>query len=169
MEGMFNTPNGNIHVSRSGSLFIFENPTTQCTLSINTSNPMEYIIMNFSCGTRGGGNGAALLYYSLMHIKNNTLPRNMPFRLYLIAVPSAIQDNANDTDRLVRYYSTLGFERDESIRGEPAMFGFYDNILANLKRRVEPGLGVGKRTRRSKTVRKNKKYGMKSHKRRRRG
>jgi hypothetical protein len=158
-----------IEITQIGKNVKFENIDTHCKIIFNTSSPFEYNIYDFTCGTRGGGNGAKLLYDALKYIKQNTEPRKLPFRLSLKAVPESEDATKNDIRNLIRYYASLGFQMDNSLAsyGEvDNMFGMFDTVLMETERKLITASGV-KRHKRKRTLSRRKiKRNNKTHRRR---
>lgn len=129
-----------INVTKKGNSLKFVNNDTNCFLIFNTRDSMEYELINFSCGTRGGSNGAKLLYYALNYITNpeNIPRREQPFRIALLAVPSS-EDNSETIEskyKLIDYYKKLGFNLDINavrIGMNDRMFALVDTLKGTLK------------------------------------
>jgi len=153
-------PDENLEVQRTVNQLTFRDRSTGCVVIFNTSNSMAYDLVDFSCGNRGQGKGAQLLYRALRWIKANLPRREIPFRIELYPVPSAADGDLNDVERLTKYYYKLGFTLDERTR---KLFILFDKLEKNLETIVNSNRGVGgkkkrKTKRRYRNLKKTRKY-----------
>jgi hypothetical protein len=93
----------------------------------------------------------------------------LPFRISLKAVPESEDATKNDIRNLIKYYTSLGFQMDNSLAsyGEvDNMFGMFDTVLMETERKVMGSSG-GKRSKRKRTLKRKKiKSKNKTHRRR---
>ena len=102
-----------------------------CTVVFKKDNRMSWTIADFTCGDRGRGRGKMLLLNALKHIKTFG-PRNAPFRIELLAVPTSTTAVNNNQEKLEAYYESIGFMKDNSQGITGQMFGLVDGIITQL-------------------------------------
>jgi hypothetical protein len=133
-----------IQVEPSGNLITFRDTITNCKVVFNTHDSMEYILMEFNCGNRGGGNGAKLLLYALEYVTGPNVARNkQPFRVKLTAVPESTGEN--DLHKLMHYYRELGFRNSIPSAESTEMDGLIQQLKTAIRSKYRISGGEKKR------------------------
>lgn len=136
--------NPNVEVIKERNNLKFYDNETNCKVIYNTTSVLFYDLAEFTCGDRGKGQGLKLLYYSLQYIQTKIPPRERPFRIDLLVVPSSTDSTTNDFNKLKNYYKQIGFQEDNSdkIYGiENKMFALLDTLVVNVKNKLEQKAG----------------------------
>ena len=151
--------NLNVVNNKERNILTFTNELTNCTIVFNTSNKMAYNMSTFSCENRGRDKGIELLYDSLKWMKMNFDKRDLPFRIELFPVPSATNNELNNREKLINYYSRLGFTVDQMSKehGIDEMFILFDALYRNVEIIVNSNKGVGGKKRSKRRRHNNKK------------
>jgi len=149
--------NPNIEVIKERNNLKFYDNKTNCKVIYNTASSLFYDLAEFSCGDRGKGQGLKLLYYSLQYIQTKIPPRERPFRIELLVVPSSTDETKNDFYKLQNYYKQLGFQEDNNakiygVKGK--MFVLLDTLVVNVKNKLEQKAGKKRKSYKNRTYKK---------------
>jgi hypothetical protein len=142
-----------IEIQKDEKILRFLDHNTNCYVSFYTGGFLSYDLRDFSCGSRGKGNGAKLLLYALEYITNDAnIPKRMqPFRIDLLAVPKSSNQTLNDDTKLINYYKKLGFA-DDTSRPKGTMFGIISNLILTIKTYLKQQSAGRRRKRKTKRL-----------------